>query len=83
MDIKFNVSGVPDPVVELQKDGMAVSSDKYNNYELENGVLRLSHVNESDSGNYTIKASNCFNSASETLTLNVLSKMCLLVLRLG
>jgi hypothetical protein len=69
VDILFNVSGVPDPIVELQKDGVVVNSDKH---DLKNGVLSFSHVNESKAGNYTIKASNCFNSVTKTVTVTVL-----------
>jgi hypothetical protein len=51
------------------RNGVDVRSDRY---QLDHQLLTLGPVKDSDTGNYTIRASNCFDSASTNFHLDVL-----------
>ena len=69
VNITVDVTGVPVPTVSLKKNGTdLVSKDKY---QLENGVLRFGPAGDYDSGLYSLTASNCFNTVTEMININV------------
>ena len=69
--VDITVAGLPVPTVLLKKNNADVNSDKC---QLKGDILQISPVEESDYGAYSITASNCFGSATESFTIDVLSQ---------
>jgi hypothetical protein len=63
------VTGAPVPAVVLKKNGTDIVSKS--KYQLENGILKFGPVGDFDSGLYLLTASNCFNTVTETININV------------
>ena len=63
-----NVTGVPNPTCCLKKnDDLSVKCPR--------DILQLDPAEESDHGTYSVAASNCFNSDTESFVVDVLSKL--------
>ena len=58
-------------MVLLKKSNADINSDKC---QLKGDILQIGPVEESDYGAYSITASNCFGSATESFTIDVLDQ---------
>jgi hypothetical protein len=70
INVTIDVGGIPTTNLSLMRNGVDVRSDRY---QLDHQLLTLGPVKDSDTGNYTIRASNCFDSASANFHLDVLT----------
>ena len=69
--LDISVTGLPVPKIVFKKTNAVVNSGKW---QLMGNVFKYGPLEESDYGTYSITASNCFNSVTEIITVDVLSK---------